>query len=82
MLDKEHKNLDTVNVSTPDHMHAAQAMSAMQLGLNVYGQKPLAHDVFEFPISPAELKAKTGWHTTVDAEIDVVACLKGRLMSS
>ena len=32
-----------------------------------------AHDVFEFPISPAELKAKTGWHTTVDAEIDVVA---------
>jgi hypothetical protein len=41
-----------------------------------------AHDVFEFPISPAELKAKTGWHTTVDAEIDVVACLKGRLMSS
>lgn len=47
MLDKEHKNLDTVNVSTPDHMHAAQAMSAMQLGLNVYGQKPLAHDVYE-----------------------------------
>lgn len=32
-----------------------------------------AHDLFEFPISPAELKAKTGWHTTVDAEIDVVA---------
>src|SRR6185295_18347401 len=29
MLDKEHKNLDTVNVSTPDHMHAAMAMSAM-----------------------------------------------------
>jgi predicted dehydrogenase len=47
MLDKEHKNLDTVNVSTPDHMHAAQAMSAMQLGLHVYGQKPLAHDVYE-----------------------------------
>lgn len=47
MLDKEHKNLDSVNVTVPDHMHAAIGMSAMQLGLNVYGQKPLAHDVFE-----------------------------------
>jgi len=47
MLDKEGKHLDSVNVSTPDHMHAPMAMSAMQLGINVYGQKPLAHDVYE-----------------------------------
>ncbi len=47
MLDKEHKNLDSVNVSTPDHMHAAMGMSAMQLGLHVYGQKPLTHDIYE-----------------------------------
>jgi predicted dehydrogenase len=47
MLDREHKNLDSVNVSTPDHMHAAMGMSAMQLGLHVYGQKPLTHDVYE-----------------------------------
>lgn len=47
MLDKEHKNLDTVNVSTPDHMHAPQGMSAMQLGLHAYIQKPLAHDIYE-----------------------------------
>ncbi len=47
MLDKEAKNLDTVNVSTPDHSHALQAMSAMNAGLHVYGQKPLAHDVYE-----------------------------------
>lgn len=47
MLDKEHKHLDTVNVSTPDHMHAAMGMSAMQLGLHVYGQKPLTHDIYE-----------------------------------
>src|SRR5437773_2146381 len=33
MLDKEQKNLDSVNVSTPDHMHAAMGMSAMQLRL-------------------------------------------------
>jgi predicted dehydrogenase len=47
LLDKEQKNLDSVNVSTPDHMHASIGMSAMQLGLAVYGQKPLTHDVYE-----------------------------------
>jgi len=47
MLDKEAKNLDCVNVSTPDHMHAPMAMSAMNRGLHVYGQKPLTHDIYE-----------------------------------
>src|SRR5690606_24294623 len=47
MLDKEHKNLDAVSVSTPDHNHAIQALAAMQLGKHVYVQKPLAHDVWE-----------------------------------
>lgn len=45
LLDKE--NIDSVNVSTPDHMHAPIGVSAMQLGKHVYGQKPLAHDVHE-----------------------------------
>lgn len=47
LLDREGKNLDSTNVSTPDHMHASIAVSAMQLGIHVYGQKPLAHDVYE-----------------------------------
>lgn len=47
LLDKEHKNLDSVNVSTPDHMHAAIGLAAIQLGKHVYGQKPLTHNVFE-----------------------------------
>jgi predicted dehydrogenase len=47
LLDKEGKQLDSVNVSTPDHMHASIAMSALQLGKNVYCQKPLTHDLYE-----------------------------------
>lgn len=47
LLDKEAKNIDSVNVSTPDHMHAPIAVSAMQLGKHVYGQKPLAHNLHE-----------------------------------
>ena len=47
MLDKEQAHLDSVNVSTPDHMHAAIGMSALQRGLHVYGQKPLTHDVYD-----------------------------------
>src|SRR5205823_1168248 len=47
LLDKEAKNIDSVNVSVPDHMHAPIGMSAMQLGKHVYGQKPLAHDLYE-----------------------------------
>jgi predicted dehydrogenase len=47
MLDKEHKNIDAVSVSTPDHNHAVQALAAMQLGKHVYVQKPLTHDIYE-----------------------------------
>ena len=47
LLDREHGNIDSVNVSTPDHLHAPIALSAMQLGKHVYCQKPLAHDVHE-----------------------------------
>ncbi|HSU54276.1 MAG TPA: Gfo/Idh/MocA family oxidoreductase, partial [Candidatus Dormibacteraeota bacterium] len=47
LLDAEAKNIDSVNVSTPDHMHASIAMSALQLGKHVYCEKPLCHDVYE-----------------------------------
>jgi len=46
LLDKE-KTIDSVNVTVPDHMHAAIAMSALQLGKHVYCQKPLTHDLYE-----------------------------------
>lgn len=47
LLEKEANNLDSVNVSTPDHMHAPIAYSAMQLGKHVYCQKPLCHSIHE-----------------------------------
>jgi len=47
LLEREAGRIDSVNVSTPDHMHAPIGMSAMQLGKSVYGQKPLAHDLYE-----------------------------------
>jgi predicted dehydrogenase len=47
MLDKEHKNIDAVSVSTPDNVHAVAAISAMQLGKHVYVQKPMTHDIYE-----------------------------------
>ncbi len=47
LLEREQDNIDSVNVSVPDHLHAPIALSAMQLGKHVYCQKPLAHDVHE-----------------------------------
>jgi predicted dehydrogenase len=47
LLDQEAGNIDSVNISTPDHAHAPMAVSAMQLGKHVYGQKPLAHEIHE-----------------------------------
>lgn len=47
LLDKEHRNIDSVNVSVPDHMHAPIAVRAMQLGKHAFVQKPLAHSLYE-----------------------------------
>lgn len=39
--------IDAMNVSTPDHMHAPIAVSAMNKGIHVYCQKPMAHNIRE-----------------------------------
>ena len=43
----EQPGLDAVVISTPDHTHAGCAMGAMQKGLHVYCEKPLAHNIEE-----------------------------------
>src|SRR3954468_3468269 len=47
LLDKEHKHIDAVSVSTPDHNHAIVALAAMKRKKHVYVQKPLTHDIYE-----------------------------------
>ena len=47
LLDQEADKIDSVNVSTPDHMHAPITMAALKRGKHVYCQKPLTHDVYE-----------------------------------
>lgn len=47
LLATEGDRIDSVNVTVPDHMHAAIALSALRAGKHVYCQKPLCHDVAE-----------------------------------
>lgn len=47
LLAKEGDQIDSVNVSVPDHTHFSAAYSAVQKGKHVYCQKPMCHDVAE-----------------------------------
>ena len=47
LLKKESDNIDSVNVTVPDHNHFIIAYNAIQKGKHVYCQKPMCHDVAE-----------------------------------
>ncbi|MCL4195060.1 MAG: Gfo/Idh/MocA family oxidoreductase [Thermoguttaceae bacterium] len=47
MFDEVGSKVDAVVISTPDHTHFHPAYAAMQLGLHVYLEKPLAHNLWE-----------------------------------
>lgn len=58
LLTKEADNIDSVNVSTPDHMHGSIGIAAIAKGKHVYGQKPLAHNLWECRQMVERAKAK------------------------
>ena len=47
LLEKEKDNIESVNVTVPDHNHFPIAYKAIQLGKHIYCQKPLCHDIAE-----------------------------------
>ena len=48
MMDDQSKlGMDFVTISTPDHMHAPQAIAAMRNGIHCYIQKPLVRTLWE-----------------------------------
>ncbi|MDP6544603.1 MAG: Gfo/Idh/MocA family oxidoreductase [Phycisphaerae bacterium] len=68
MLDKMHKQIDAVVVSTPDHTHAPAAAMAMRLGKHCYCEKPLTHTVGECR-TLIELAAKNKLVTQMGTQI-------------
>ncbi len=47
MFEEMKDGIDAVTISAPDHIHGVAAMAAMQLGIHVYVQKPLTHNISE-----------------------------------
>lgn len=67
----ERTDLDAVVVSTPDHSHAIPVVRALNQGLDVYCEKPLAHSVWEIRQmreAAAKHKAITQMGTQIHAE--------------
>ncbi len=43
----DNKDLDAVNIGTPDHWHAIPFIAACERGLDVYCEKPISHNIVE-----------------------------------
>jgi predicted dehydrogenase len=69
LLDQEADRIDSVNVSTPDHMHAPITMAAIKQGKHVYCQKPLTHDVYEARRA-AQAAAQAGVATQMGIQVN------------
>ncbi len=47
MLDKMHKEIDGIVITTPDQTHFPAAIAAMERGIHVFVQKPATHDIWQ-----------------------------------
>ena len=63
----EREDIDSINVSTPDHTHAVIAVNAMKKGIHCYCQKPLCHDIRELGLM-RDTAAKSGVVTQFGAQ--------------
>ena len=68
LLKKEEDNIDSVNVTVPDHNHFAIAYAAIKKGKHVYCQKPMCHDVAEVRLL-TEAAVKAGVITQLGTQI-------------
>ncbi|MBM3888342.1 MAG: Gfo/Idh/MocA family oxidoreductase, partial [Verrucomicrobia bacterium] len=59
LLSRHAKQFDAVTIGTPDHMHAAQAVTAIRAKKHVYLQKPMATTLHECRVITQEA-AKAG----------------------
>ena len=59
MLDREHKHIDAVIVTTPDHVHIPASVTAMRMGKHVYCEKPLGQNIAEVRFA-AKVAKETG----------------------
>ncbi|MCC6288172.1 MAG: Gfo/Idh/MocA family oxidoreductase [Chitinophagaceae bacterium] len=73
LLKKEKNNIQSVNVTVPDHNHFVIAYSAVRLNKHVYCQKPMCHDVAEVrTLTNAAVKA--GVVTQLGTQVASTAC--------
>jgi len=47
MFEEMGKKIDVVFIAIPDHSHTLAAMTAMKMGIHVFCEKPLTHDIYE-----------------------------------
>jgi predicted dehydrogenase len=68
LLKKEAGNIDSVNVTVPDHNHFPIAYNAIRKGKHVYCQKPMCHDIAEVR-KLTEAASKAGVVTQLGTQI-------------
>jgi predicted dehydrogenase len=68
LLKKEHDRIDSVSVSTPDHMHCIVAVEALKRNKPVYVQKPLCNTLHEVRLL-TDLARKRGLTTQMGIQV-------------